>query len=811
MVYKQTVRIAFSLGIFLVGAIACGDERLGDDTLLRELAETYLEHPTIITRGNSQILPNEESEFALSNERDDNSSTNEDYYFKLPSSMKTGPSIPAEKTLELEDQIETEPHLFDYQKPKTLLEASEQEGLYPQPACPPEQEGYTVNFEDISVIQLIQFISKISGTNFIFDSQDLQFNITIVSEDETSVADLSASLLQVLKMYGLSVVEEGNNVLIYKNQEMSRVSTVITDANVNLACDTAMITRVFRLYNVDVQKIAVIVQKLVSSEANVEASTETQHIIVTDITANVNRIADLLAALDVPNITIDVAEYQVKSEYPDALAEYARQILEPFSTGGGLTLTAEAGTHKIFIVGSPFLIKKALQILSSLDVPEITDITQPIPLIASADVRQNQLYMYKLKYQDGHEIAMAMQEIGDNLLNTGVANEEFVNTINAIQWIQVNNSIIVTGTEAVIKKVVELLDDLDQPPKQVYVEVLIIDTTLTNSLDFGVQWIALGDEQDKLAYASGLLSDPPPNLQGTANTSPGARRVAANPAANPPAIPNAGRDVPLPTPSELNGQITSNFTSSFGFGIIGNILRHNGQSFLTLGALVTALDEEQETKVVLNPRVMVEDNQPATFFVGQNIPYQTTSTVVQQTGSVTQNLQYEDIGVELRVTPTIAPNNIVTLDIVQSVAELATLIGNLTPTTDKRLVTTRVHVPDGTFLVMSGHVRDRCDYIRSGIPCLGTLPLIGPTFSRTIEQRSKRNLIFFVRPRVITSIQEGLDFTNQEGYEYNWETDPCSILDCQVEQAPECETYPAFDPSCCYEEYIILPPECCAD
>lgn len=667
------------------------------------------------------------------------------------------------------------------------------QSLYPKPDCGPSKAGYTVNFEDISVIQLIQFISRISGSNYIFDSRDLQFNITIVSEEQTSVEDLSAALLQVLKMYGLSVSEQGNNVLIYRDQNLSRVSTVVTDENINLSCDNAIITRVFRVYNIDVKRLKEIVQTLLSNQATVEASEETRHLVVTDITANVNKISDLISALDSPNVSIDVAEYVVKNAHPVALAEYAKEILAPFAQGSNLNITPEPGSQKIFIVASPFLLQKAKQILASLDLAEVTEETPLVPSIESAHVANNNFYMYKLKYQSGRDIADAMREIGLNLQATGIANVEFTNTIHSLQWIQANNSIIITGTDAVIEKVVELLDDLDQPPKQVYVEVLILDTTISNSLDFGVQWIALGDEQDKLAYASGLLgnSPPGPNLQGGSTTNPGARFVAANPAANPPLIPNAGRDVPLPVPSSLSGfSDLANSTSAFGFGIIGNILRHNGQSFLTLGALVSALDEEADTSIVLNPKIMVEDTQTATFFVGQNIPYQTTSTVIQQTGSVTQNIQYEDIGVQLRVTPTISPNNVVTLQIDQTVEEVISAEGTLTPTTNKTLATTRVHVPDGTFLVMSGHVRDKCTYIRSGIPCLGTLPLIGPTFGRTIEQRQKRNLIFFIRPKVITTIEDGIELTNHEGYEYNYESDPCSIIDCDMKIAPECEEYP---------------------
>lgn len=719
------------------------------------------------------------------------------YYFRVPPSCP--PDHPNGRPLAPTPPPQTAPteppgpdvrHLGGSDAEEIQLRAA-QTGKYLKPDCGPQGEGYTVNFEDISIIQLIKFISEISGTNFVFDKKDLNFSITIVSEDPTSVEDLSAALLQVLKMHGLSVVEQGNNVLINPNQNLSKVSTVITDANINDACDSAVITRVFRLYNVNPNTIQNIIKPLLSQDAIVEVSIETRHLIVSDITANVDKIADLLSALDTPNAAFDIIEYKVKSAYPTALVAYAREILAPLAVDNPMQIIAQPSSNKIFVVSTPYLNNKAIQVLRALDTADITEIAPDLPADAMAN---NNFYMYKLKYQDGLEIARAMREIGVNLQYAGVANLEFVNTIYSLQWLEVNNSIVVTGSQASIQKVVELLNELDQPPKQVYVEMLIIDTELQNSLDFGVQWIALGDEQDKLAYASGLLanSPPAPNLQGGTST-PGARYVAANPAANPPSIPNPGRDVALPVPSQLSGiGALANQTEAFGFGIIGNILRHNGQSFLTLGALVSALDEEAETKVVLNPRIMVEDTQPASFFVGENIPYQTTSTVIQQTGSVTQNFQYEDIGVQLQVTPTIAPNNIVTLQINQSISEVLELTtqGVIAPRTEKILATTRVHVPSGCFFVMSGHIRDRCSSVRSGIPCLGTLPLIGPIFSRNIELRDKRNLIMFIRPKVVTTIEEQLMLTNQEGYQYNFETHPCSMYDCGCEMAPECEVYP---------------------
>lgn len=666
--------------------------------------------------------------------------------------------------------------------------------LYKRPECAKQGEGYTLNFEDISVLELIQFVSRISGTNFIFDKEDLEFSVTIVSEDASTIEDLMAALIQVLQTHQLSVVEQGNNILIFKNELLSKVSTVVTNSNIEDACDSAIVTRVFNLYHVDNDKIVSIVRPLLSQDAIVEVSSETQHLIVTDITANVNKIADLLEALDTPDPArmLDVAQYQVQGAYPAALVAYAQEILAPLAQQNVLQMVAQPSSNKIYVISTPFLVHRALEILESLDEADITAQLElhssDLPANAMAN---NHFYMYKLKHQNGQEISDAIASIGTNLQSQGAANVDLVSTISSIQWLEVNNSLVISGTQESIDKVIGLIDDLDQTPKQVYIEVLIIDTTLENSLDFGVQWVALGEEQNKLAYASGLQGNSPPgsNITGTVGGA-GANRVAGPP--NAPQIPNPAVDIPLPRPANLAGfGDLASTASAFGLGIVGNILRHDGQSFLTLGALVSALEEEANTTVVLNPRIMTEDTQQANFFVGQNIPYQTTSTVVQQTGSVTQNVQYEDVGVQLRVTPTISPNNMVTLQIDQSVSDVVGTVGStLTPTTNKTLATTRVHIPDGCFLVMSGHIRDEQASVHSGIPCLGSLPLIGPTFSRTLDQRGKRNLIMFLRPHVVSNIQEGLDLTNQEGYDYNWESSPCSIIECGPKTAPECETYP---------------------
>lgn len=645
-----------------------------------------------------------------------------------------------------------------------------------------KENTYTVNFEDISVLELLQFVSKISGTNFVFDSNDLQFNVTIVSHDPTSVDDLSTILLQVLKMHDLKVMEQGNNVLIYRNPHLSKLSTVVTDGSAKQNCEAVVVTRVFKLYSVHPSAAVNIIQPLLSHDAIVSASEATRHVIVSDIAGNVDKVGELLSALDTPGSAIDMSEYDVKYANPSALISYCQDVLGTMAEEEAFQIFIQPGTNKIFIVSSPRLTAKAIQLLKSLDVPEmahtlddVAGSSMSLSSSAASNPKNLRFFMYKLKYQNGEAIAEALQDIGYNLYVTTAMDEDFINTLNSIQWIDVNNSIVIIGNQANVDKVVSLLNGLDLPPKQVYIEVLILETSLEKSWDFGVQWVALGDDQGKVAYASGLLSN-----VGMSNAS----NVSV-----PPAIPSP-TSIPLPTPGQMAGLNDMMYASSaFGLGIIGNVLSHKGKSFLTLGGLLSALDQDGDTVVVLNPRIMAQDTQRASFFVGQTIPYQTTNTIIQETGTVTQNIEYEDIGVNLVVVSTIAPNNVVTLQIEQTISELHSAQGVLTPVTDKTYAATRLQVPDGCFLVMSGHVRDKTTKIVSGVPVLSSIPLLRGLFSRTIDQRQKRNIMIFIKPKVITSFKEGTDVTNKEGYRYNWEADVGSMR-VAPRSAPECLTPP---------------------
>ena len=153
--------------------------------------------------------------------------------------------------------------------------------------CAPK-DGYTINFNNVSIIEYIRFVSKITNSNFVFDDGDLNFNVTIISEEPISTKNIMSALMQILRMHDLTLLEQDNNLLITKSKDISQMSTLVTGDKPNEnPCKSAIITRVFRIKNANINSIAAIIKPMTSSSALIEVSQDTRQLIVTDITTNV--------------------------------------------------------------------------------------------------------------------------------------------------------------------------------------------------------------------------------------------------------------------------------------------------------------------------------------------------------------------------------------------------------------------------------------------------------------------------------------------------------------------------------------------
>ncbi len=415
-------------------------------------------------------------------------------------------------------------------------------------------------------------------------------------------------------------------------------------------------------------------------------------------------------------------------------------------------------TCSLIISGDIDSISRVEDLLKRFDVPA----AEPSASQASIDTIQNTSFLiYKLQYHQGNEILSALKQIATDLTpGTAVGNQNLLNAVNSLQWIRVTNSLLASGEGDTLSKLRDLIQNLDIPLKQVFIEVLVIETEITNTQNFGLQWGGKMQYLNKFAAGTGNF---PLNAANSFNSSTGTTTTNTFQG-------TGGLAGPPPLASAIP------FVNGFDLGVIGDIIMHKGRSFISLGSLVNALQTDTDSTVILNPKIITQDNQTSTIFVGSNIPFiGSLVTTSSQILSSSSNIEYRDIGFNMTVTPTIGNSNIVTLDISNDISEQINQptigqtnvsgggITNITGiATSHTAMSTKVHVPDKHFVVLSGMIRDSKARFKSGIPCLGGLPVIGAAFSENDRVNAKRNVIIFMRPHIVNTYEDYKEITDHQ-------------------------------------------------
>lgn len=688
------------------------------------------------------------------------------------------------------------------------------------PSSAEKPREVTINFNNVSVIEYIRFLSKLSNKNFLFDETELQFNVTIVSEQPTSVENLMAALLQELTIHNLSLLEKGNTIIIHQNPKIKSPGRIVSEGMESQSKESEIITGVFRLNTLDPNKAGDVIRPLLSNDALVEVLQNTNTIIITDLASNVNKVGQLLRSLDSPNSGMQIGHYIVKSGIAESIATLAEQLIQPIAQGNPFVLIPQSATNSIFVVSNPFIVEKAIAILQYLDsndnktqiltlerlklqseeaarlqrqggaggsagggagatsgqgssssiyrpgeelTPgEISPSARAVRDLPAGHLERTLFYIYKLKYRKGDQIQISLRKIADSLQSSGSTNSEIISVINSAQWIESTNSLIFTGTSDALDRIKELVEEIDTPLRQVFIEMLILDCSLADSLEYGVDWGARFNNGD--FTGSEAFLNPTSLLPGSFDT------------ADPTIIPSASNLINNLTPiAGVASPAGLARAEGFNLGLIGRHLTHNGVQFGSIAALVHALHSDIRTNIIMNPKIITEDNNPAELFVGELTRYKTQSIANDLGNVITNNFQFLDVGTTLKVTPLIGNNGIITLEISQEISRISPEANipvnnndvNLVPVTEKNKTITKVHVPDKYFVVMSGMLTDT--EIRSvrQIPCLGGIPLLGGAAKQKANNDRKRNLMIFMRPEIVDSEEQLTNLTRRQQNLYN--------------------------------------------
>lgn len=609
---------------------------------------------------------------------------------------------------------------------------------------------------DLKASQLIDpvLMRTLQNRQFVDSTQSFLFS---GSQDSLEKVESILARIDIPKEQAVSIQQIGKETfLIYKTEFVSPAQLISS----------------LQAISSDLSKSENVDKALIKAIGSAQVIKETNSLLFIGSKPILEQIEMLAKRFDIPSLSkggeavereapsnyiLYVPKYQTGPELIVMLSEFKAHLVEIGMIDKPLFDTIDHlkwvdKSKAILISGTPKSIAKVEELLARFDEP-VKGASGPTTI---QTLETTSFLVYKLQYHKGSAIQEALKMIAKELSSKDTsANKEILDAIQSLQWIHLTNSLVGTGNQHALEKLKELIRNLDLPLKQVFFEVLIIRTTLANTQDFGLQWGSKFQYLNKFAGATGNF--PPPAVSGspvssTIDLQSGINKLAAK------TYSSTGQATALPvTPKAADVPFS---TSGFDLGIIGDILLHRGKSFISLGSLVSALQTDADTTIILNPKIITQDNNNSTLFVGQNIPFVGSSVTNTSTNTLaTTNLEYRDVGLNLSITPTLSTTEIVTIDIQTDISEKIGTesfgdSGVQGITTSHTSMNTRVTVPNRHFLILSGMLNDDKEHSRAQIPCLGGLPLLGAAFSQNIRQDTKQNILIFLKPYIINSFDE---------------------------------------------------------
>ena len=318
------------------------------------------------------------------------------------------------------------------------------------------------------------------------------------------------------------------------------------------------------------------------------------------------------------------------------------------------------------------------------------------PQVAEGSIKV--IYLHYIKASEMMPVLKGMLERKDQ------ANPAAKQSTASIEASESTNALVVTAPPDRMADIMEVVRKLDIRRAQVLVEAIIAEVDADTSRDLGVEW--------KTSF----------NSDGTQAISrfPGGQLQAED-----------------------------SVLEKVGAGLTLGYFR-NG----SLRAVLEALDTTGNANIVSTPSVVTLDNQEAEILVGSNVPFKTGEAV--SGGAPVENpfttIERQDIGVTLKVKPQINQGDAITLDIKQTIETLTDARTDQDVVTDKRSVQTAVMLGDDDILVLGGLMQDEHRQSEQKVPLLGDIPLLGALFRSTTHTVQKRNLMVFVRTRILGDV-----------------------------------------------------------
>lgn len=662
-----------------------------------------------------------------------------------------------------------------------------------------------INVKNAEIASIIRIFSRKLKRNYILDEK-VRGKVSIYLPGKVSAEESLRILDSVLALKGFSSVPIGDNIWKIVPSKEARQSTIPTLTESRPDKPTAaVVTRLVNLKYVNSQDIQQILSQLVSGDGLVNAYTGTNSLIIIDSEDNIERLVKLVDELDVPFsnremtiIPIQFADAQdIAQKLQDILGENNKRdgasdiarasIGDPAAAAappvGGAAPRASSGGKTVAARGlEPKII--ADQRTNSIIVVADGDTTARVraliaQLDSKLDLSGNKFYVYRCQHANAEELAQVLSGLAgggggttggtrpgrlsssssrsgglsgsqqrSSMQNQGGAfgsagtgmgtggaggtggaaqqgpmSTQLGENIN-ITADPATNSLIIAASKLDYERIRGLLAQIDVKRRQALVEATLLEVSIDHSIRTSTSFLGSTGGAD----GGGLIKS------DFANTN--------------------SLNTLFSDPSKLQGLTLA--AASAGS------LKLPGLTIPTQSILVSAAQRNNNVNLLSAPTILATDNEEAQIVVGKNVPFlASTSTNATNLNNTFNQVDRQDVGITLRITPQISSRDYVTLKVFTEVSALdeSTINSTLGPTTRKRQSETTIIAKDGQMIVTGGLISDDTGETDEGVPYLKDIPVLGHAFKANTQARLQQNLLIFLTPRIVKDQFDARDAT----------------------------------------------------
>ena len=624
----------------------------------------------------------------------------------------------------------------------------------------------SLDFDNVDLKVFIKYVSEITGRNFVVDDK-VRGRITLISPTKIRVDELERVLESLLELNGFTAIPSGSVTKIVPLREVKQrgVETDVGRDPREIPKIDRMVTHLVPLRFADINEVRNMLTPLISKDGNISAYGPSNTIILTDLSSNINRLVRIIQEVDIRVTDEQIAVITLTFGSAIDLAPQIAAAIEAKlgeGVGGaagrprpargvpraGTPGAAVSGPEKIFRV-IPDPRSNALIIVAGREEMAIAR-----ELIEKLDVRlppgRAQIHVFFLENALAEDLAKVLTAQAQELVRaigqqptagarpqpapapgaptpppaqagptSGVVPTATGERKITITPDKATNSLVVTAIPEDYQALVEVIKRLDIPRRQVYVEAAVVEISMEDTRDLGVEFRSTADPVNNSSE------------MGFGGTSFGLINQAAT------------------DPFGLSG---------LAIGIVEGTITFGGQQFLNIGALIQAIQRNNNVNVLSTPHLLTTDNQEAEIVVASNIPFVTATSQTQV--STLTSIERKDVGIILRFTPQVSEGDKVTLKIFEEISAIqATVTAGIDPrqvgpTTSKRTAKTTVVVDSKQTIIIGGLFRDDEDSTEQKVPCIGDIPILGKLFSRTQDNTRKTNLVIFLTPHIVRTAED---------------------------------------------------------